>query len=325
MAELLTCPLDGTPLVMAADDGVFESACHKCRREFRFTRGVLKSIELQDTKTPGYRAVTLRIHAEHETIEVAEDVFEARWSDVKKGRALTTTQQIGPSAKSRLVRVHPHGGPDFNPREPGDQAAIRTAGLVVQGGLATVFATILMMYFYHWAFFAIAPIGAFVVLAAAAWRWKSTSTRRTLDKRQWSMLSREQWLLTQLQRYRLQSADLDSRLKRGARQIKEMEKLASDMKSASGDYEHRSEVVRRGIDALRQHHDSDLRLQRAIEGAMEMVEIEYRAARALQYLPDDAIGRLTATIADLEAIEEESAMLEAQLEATAEVHTIAPG
>lgn len=322
MGELLTCPMDETPLVMAADDGVYESGCHRCRREYRFTRGVLKRNEQSPETKLGRHEVALHLHCDHEMIVLRDHVFGGTWDGVHSG-PMTVTEQRAPGDEWNIVRVAT-SQKSFSPREPGDRAVVRSAGALVHGGLATLFATVLTVYFYGWAFLGLLPLGAVATAGAALWRWRMTSTRRAFDPLRLSHLKREQWLLEQLHRYRLERKNVEARMLTHRRQIGEMEKLAADMRSARGDYAHRLDVVDRGINALRHHHANDQRLQSAIDDAMEMVEFEYRAARALDYLPDDAIDRLSSTIAQLEAIEAENVVLEAQLEANAEVHAIAP-
>lgn len=324
MGELLTCPVDGTPLVMAADHGVYETACHQCRREFRFTHGVLKALD-RGKSNDSHHAIALRVHAEHESVEVEDTVFAARWADIPRETVVTLTQQLDRERRTRLVRIERGGKAPLVPSEPGDHALLLAFGTLLRGALVVGFATILATYFYHLGWLLLLPAGAVAVIALAGWRWRRSSTKQDIDAAKLKRLQREQWLLAQLQRYRLKSADVDARLRQQTRQIAEMQALANDMARAPGDYAHRLEVVRRGIAALEEYRSNDERLKKALANAMTIVEIEYRAARALDGLPDDAIDRLSATIAELAAIEEENVTLEALLEANAEVHSIAPG
>lgn len=323
MGELLTCPLDGTPLVMAADDGVYESGCSKCRRDYRFVAGTLTYFDAQPAKQAGHHRAILKIRADSETITLSDVVFTQTWGRVYQDQSIIVTEQRGADDDWQMVRVR-SGAKHFEAREAGDRATVRGVATLAQGGLAAVFATTLTMYFYHWSFVLLLPFALVGTVILAGLRFKKHSTKQAFEPLRLAHLEREQWLLTQLQRYRLESVDVDERIRRQAKQIGEMKKLAADMQTAQGDYSHRLQVVERGIEALQHHHTNDRKLRDAISQAMEMVTIEYRAARALDYLPDDAIDRLTTTIAELDAIEAEKFALEAQLEANAEVAAIAP-
>jgi chromosome segregation ATPase len=184
---------------------------------------------------------------------------------------------------------------------------------------------ILLMYFYHWAFVFVVLPGAAITTLIAVVAWKRRTTRQRVEPLQLERLQREQWLLGRLEHYRLQGKEVDERLQRYRKQVSELRDLDAQMAEANGDFEQRRQVVQRGLDALQHHVRNDEKLRAAIDDTIEMVEIEYRASRVLDHLPDEALDRLSTTIAELDAIEAENEALEAQLEANAEVNVIAPG
>lgn len=325
MGDLLKCPVDGTVLVLMADSGIVDTVCHDCRREFRFVKGPVTFSETRiGVPEPHLVTVDLLVDAGDENVEIHDTLRRAGWPGVAKGPAAIVLQ-TAPSGERQLLQIESSDGTRIRPREPGDRAAIHTVGVSIQGAVAVIFTTILTVYFYHWLFALVVPLfGGAVVTGLAIWRWRKHSTRQKIERTRLLHLEREQWLLGQLYKYRLQSAEVDSRLLRYEEQIKELKNLADQMRNATGDYEQRLSVVERGLSSLKHHVDNDHRLKKTIDETMQMVEIEYRASRALEHLPDDAIDRLTQTVAELDAIESENMLLEAELEANAEVNSIAP-
>lgn len=325
MGDLIKCPIDGTSLMMMPDEGVARTTCHQCHRTFQVTRGELTDVTVtRDADEPTELDLKLAVRTDDESVVLEDRVFAARWSELPYHVPVTTIEQQGPGDGFQIVEVRPRGASAQRYREPGDRASIRTAGLAIRGGLVTLFAMVLAIYFYHWAFVFLLIPGAAITTIVCVVAWKRRTTRQRVEPVQLQRLEREQWLLGQLDQYRLRAEEVEARLTRYHKQIDELRRLDQQMADADGDFEQRRHVVQRGIDALDHHVENDERLRRAIAETMQTVEIEYRASRVLDHLPDDAIDRLSTSIAELDAIQDENQQLEAQLEANAEVNAIAP-